>query len=78
MSVSIEFVGGPKDGELHMIESPIPEINLHGQPTGLAAALRSKAAAEIALVPSKIVYRRRAGRPRRDGVLIYDFAGFQT
>ena len=60
MSVPIEFVGGPRDGEQRLLAHPIWELRLPVRPARLAEPL------------PPLTYRRRAER-RFDGVYLYDF-----
>lgn len=71
-AVSIEFVGGPKDGEVAMIQTSVPEIELRAEPT---QQLRYANVAPAKLRPVRVIYSRRDGPPRLDGVHFYDYAG---
>jgi hypothetical protein len=77
VSVSIEFVGGPKDGDVLMLHEAIPQLELPMSPR-LPWTRAGVVAANAPIEPielQRVIYRRREGPPRLDGVLFYDYAG---
>jgi hypothetical protein len=75
MSVTVEFVGGPKDGEVCELWDNIPELRLPVfQPTILPSGNQVEFLADP--VPTAVMVYRRRGGPhgvRLDGVLLYDY-----